>query len=524
MKHFLWQAPTWLGALIYLGGVFAALVALLLQATPSDWGLSLTQSYLWRLIQFSFTQALLSALLSIVLAIPVISALYHNQFLGRRWLLNLFAVSIVVPTIVAILGIVIVYGRQGWFTSLFGFHFPLYGLGGILLAHVFFNLPLVVRLGLQVYGLIPDGQWRLATQLGLNRWQAFRVIEWPYLRRSLPGTFLLVFLLCFSSFAVVLSLGGGPKSSTLEVAIYQALRFEFDLSKASFLALLQVSICLALGGFVFRYIQPLQQDASLYRGAPQLRRRKRDFVVDLGSLMLAAVWIVPPFVAVLTPIWSAEFLVALASPGLWQATLVSLQVAIPSGLLSLMMALSLVSLARGFLYLGCSRVMRYLEQSANLVLMLPGLVLATGLFLLLRHTGGGINNAYWVVVWVNAVMALPFVVRAIAPAMLQQQQRYGHLYEQYAILGWIRFKLEWSAIRKALAQGLAYAVLLSLGDLGVVALFGSQGLETLPLYLYRLIGSYRVEQGSSVAVVLVLLCVALFFLITRCVGGRDVTN
>ena len=106
------------------------------------------------------------------------------------------------------------------------------------------------------------------------------------------------------------------------------------------------------------------------------------------------------------------------------------------------------------------------------------------------------------------------------PVMYQQEKRFRQLYWQMNIVGWSRFRLEWQAIRSALAQGLAYAVLLSLGDLGVVALFGSKGLETLPMYLYQLIGSYRVEQGACVAVVLIGLCLVLFYGITRLLGGR----
>ena len=152
--------------------------------------------------------------------------------------------------------------------------------------------------------------------------------------------------------------------------------------------------------------------------------------------------------------------------------------------------------------------------------MVPGLVLATGLFIVFRELGIGISNAYWIVVWVNAMMALPFVLRAIMPTLYQQERRYRHLYDQYDIVGNARLMLEWQSCRSALAQGLAYAVLLSLGDLGVVALFGSENLVTLPMYLFQLVGSYRIEQGACVAAVLIILCLMLFLLINRGLGGR----
>ena len=80
--------------------------------------------------------------------------------------------------------------------------------------------------------------------------------------------------------------------------------------------------------------------------------------------------------------------------------------------------------------------------------------------------------------------------------------------------------LEWPLLRHNVGQALGYAVLLSLGDMGVIALFGTQGLVSLPLYLYQLVGSYRLQEGASVAVVLMALCAVLFYACTRGVGGK----
>ena len=118
----------------------------------------------------------------------------------------------------------------------------IYGLSGILVAHVFFNLPLATRLFLEALGTVPADQWRLASQLGMGARPAFRLIEWPALRAALPGVAGLVFMLCITSFTIVLTLGGGPAATTLEVAIYQALRFDFDPARAVTLTLLQIAL------------------------------------------------------------------------------------------------------------------------------------------------------------------------------------------------------------------------------------------------------------------------------------------
>ncbi|WP_239543977.1 thiamine/thiamine pyrophosphate ABC transporter permease [Marinomonas foliarum] len=514
-------APALMGVGIFLLVGAASLAALLRYSDLPSWLGYLQQPYLWRVVRFSLWQALLSSGISLLIAIPVASCLIHRSFYGRSALLQLFSISMVVPTIVAVLGVVVVYGRTGWLSQMFGVQVPLYGLVGILLAHVFFNMPLAVRLLLQGYDLIPAGQWRQASQLGFSRWAAFRLIEWHYMKKALPGAFVLIFMLCFSSFAVVLSLGGGPKFSTLEVAIYQALRFDFDLNKASFLALLQVFICTLFAVVVYRLAPVNRQDASLlavksYVLKDSILAKLADGLAMLCALLL----VIPPFVAIFDPVFSPVFLSTLQSTALWGAVLVSMKIALPAALLSLLLGICFGVLAR---FCMARQYLAFLpnkiEHLGNMILMVPGLVIATGLFLTLRDLGIGLQSSYWIVVWVNSVMALPFVLRALMPVLYQQERRFRNIYLSLGIHSWARWRLEWPLIRRSVAQAFGYALLLSLGDMGVIALFGSQGLVSLPLYLFQLIGSYRLEEGACVAVVLISLCLMLFYCSSRFIGG-----
>ena len=514
--------PACMAVALFVGVGAAGLIALLRESEPVLWPSYVSDPYLWRLVQFSLGQAALSSLISLLLAVPVTSCLRHREFWGRAWLLQGFALSMVVPTMVAVLGIVVVYGRSGWLNQWFGVEVPLYGLGGILLAHVFFNMPLAVRLLLQGQALVPGGQWRLAAQLGLGRWAAFWLVEWPYLRRVLPGAWVLVFVLCFSSFSVVLSLGGGPRSSTLEVAIYQALRFDFDIGKATFLALLQVVICTAVALAAYRLLPAVRPDTSaLPLRAPHVRDSLWARGLDASVMALALWWVVPPFVAIFDPVFSARFLPTVLDPATASAVGVSLALALPAGVLSVALGYAFGSLARAALDNGrWAWLPTPLEQLGDWILLVPGLVLATGLFLLLRNAGWGLTGNYLIVVWVNAVMALPFVLRALMPAMIQHEKRFRRMHQSLGIWGWSRLMLEWPLLRRNVGQALGYAVLLSLGDMGVIALFGTQGLVSLPLYLYQLVGSYRLQEGASVAVVLMALCAVLFYACTRGVGGK----
>ena len=229
---------------VLIGGAFAGLI---MEASTNWSGAAAAfDGYMFRVVRFTLWQAALSTILSVVPAILVARALSrHPGFPGRALILRLFAVPLAIPAIVAALGVLALYGRAGYLAgilaSLSGEVWPgVYGLSGILVAHVFFNLPLATRLFLEALDTVPADQWRLASQLGMRAGAAFRFIEWPVLRAGLPGVAGLVFMLCITSFTIVLTLGGGPRATTLEVAIYQALRFDFDPARAVALTVLQV--------------------------------------------------------------------------------------------------------------------------------------------------------------------------------------------------------------------------------------------------------------------------------------------
>ena len=236
-----WLIPGVSATTLVVAVALAAFLALWWNAPQDDWVAVWQDSYLWHVVRFSFWQAFLSALLSVIPAIFLARALYRRRFPGRLALLRLCAMTLILPVLVAVFGILSVYGRQGWLATLcqslgLEWTFSPYGLQGILLAHVFFNLPMASRLLLQALENIPGEQRQLAAQLGMRSWHFFRFVEWPWLRRQIPPVAALIFMLCFASFATVLSLGGGPQATTIELAIYQALSYDYDPARAAMLA------------------------------------------------------------------------------------------------------------------------------------------------------------------------------------------------------------------------------------------------------------------------------------------------
>ncbi|MFN3525756.1 MAG: thiamine/thiamine pyrophosphate ABC transporter permease ThiP, partial [Paracoccus sp. (in: a-proteobacteria)] len=226
----------------------AAILGTLVAVAWVAGGLTGLSEWDWRAVRFTLWQAALSATISAVLAVPVARALARRRFRGRGLLVTLLGAPFILPVIVAIMGLIAVFGRNGFLNQGLGAmglpEFSVYGWQGVILAHVFFNLPLSVRLLLQGWQAIPSERFRLAASLNFAPGDIARHLERPMLRATLPGVWLAVFLVCLTSFTVALALGGGPRATTVELAIYQAFRFDFDLGRAATLGLLQIALCI----------------------------------------------------------------------------------------------------------------------------------------------------------------------------------------------------------------------------------------------------------------------------------------
>ncbi|HYE00926.1 MAG TPA: ABC transporter permease subunit, partial [Alphaproteobacteria bacterium] len=454
-------------------------------------------------------------------------ALARRRFPGRGLLLRLFGAALVLPVVVAVFGVVAVHGRSGWVNALasaLGFT-PgdyLYGLGGILLGHLVFDLPLATRVFVQALDSVPAESWRLARQLGMGPGAVFRLIDWPQIRRVLPGVASLIFLLSFLSFAVVLALGGGPRWTTVEVAIYQALRFDFDLARAVALAMVQIALLAALGLLLGRLAlrAPVEGGSTGPVERPD-REGLTGRIGDASALALALLIVLPPLAAVAVGGLTAPLGRVAAMPELWGATLRSLAIALASAALSLILAIGLLTAERALLP-ARPRLAGLVAGLGSATLLVSPLVLATGLFLLMRPLGPLGAFAAPLTALVNAAMALPYVVRTLGPPLRQGRDRYDRLCAELGIRGLDRLRLvEWPLLRPAVGLGLAIAAALSLGDLGAMALFGTGEATTLPLLLYRLLGGYRIAEAGAVALWLLLLTFAVFTLFEKGLGhGR----
>lgn len=522
-----WLIPGLTAAILMVAVSMGAFLALWFNAPESDLFAIWHDSYLWHVVRFSFWQAFLSAVLSVVPALFLARALYRRRFPGRQTLLRLCAMTLILPVLVAVFGILSVYGRHGWIATLLGafgmeWHFSPYGLQGILLAHVFFNMPMATRLFLQALENIPGEQRQLAAQLGMRGRHFFRYVEWPWLRRQLPPVAALIFMLCFASFATVLSLGGGPQATTIELAIYQALSYDYAPGRAALLAMIQMACCLGLVLLSQRLSKAIAVGSPQVSGWRDPQDCLRSRLTDTALITLALLLLLPPLLAVVIDGLNRNIAEVLQQPVLWQALWTSLRIAVGAGILCVLLTTMLLWSSRELYARQRFVAGQALELSGMLILAMPGIVLATGFFLLFNSTTGLPNNADGIVIFTNALMAIPYALKVLENPMRDISARYTPLCQSLGMRGWQRLKVvELRALKRPLAQALAFASVLSIGDFGVVALFGNDEFRTLPYWLYQQIGSYRSQDGAVTALLLLLLCFTLFTVIEK-LPGRDV--
>jgi len=330
------------------------------------------------------------------------------------------------------------------------------------------------------------------------------------LRRVVPGALAVVFAICLSSFAVALTLGGGPRATTIELAIYQAFRFDFDLGRAALLSALQLVLT---GGAAFVALRVADNDGAGAGLDRVLRRWDGDAPLardlDAAWIVGAALFLILPLSAVVV---SGVSGLLLLNAGVWMAALTSVLVAGLSTLVLLSLALPMAAAVA----MGRSTL---IEVAGIFGLAASPLVIGTGLFIVIYPVADPFALALPVTALVNAVMALPFALRILVPQAREVMMRYGRLSLSLDMAGgpflW-RVFLPRMRAQIGFAAGLAAA--LSMGDLGVITLFADPEVATLPLQVYRLMGAYQMQAAAGAALLLLLLSMGAFWILDR--GGR----
>jgi len=463
----------------------------------------LTREVAW----FTLWQAVASTLLTIAVALPASYVLGRYAFRGRNVAAAAVTVPFVLPTVVVALAFLAVLPEgleRGW--------------AAILIAHIFFNVAVVVRIvGTFWAGLDPRVAEAAAT-LGASPARSFREVTLPLLAPALASAASIVFLFSFTSFGIVLILGG-PRYSTLETEIYnQAVRM-FDLRTAAVLALVQLA-CVALAVWTATRLEQRlalggQRRAERHVLRPLRTRGEKAFAAaSLGSL---AIFLgVPLAVLVERSLavgdgYSLEAYRALGRPTdallatPWEAVLNSVVYAAGAAVIALVvggLAAFAVAGSRG----GGARL---LDGSLMLPLGASAVMVGFGFVIAFDTKPIDFRSSPWLVPVVQALVAIPFVVRIVAPTLraIDERQR-----EAAAVLGAspgrVRREIDLPVASRALAVAAAFAFAISLGEFGATVFLARPDNPTLPVAIFRFLGRPgELNTGQAYALAVILMAV-----------------
>ena len=466
----------------------------------------------WRVL-WSLAQAGITCALAFVLGLPLAWVLARFEFAGRTLVLRLLMLPFVVPTLVAALGVLALWGPRGLLSGWLGVN--LQNTPWLLLyGNLFFNLCLVVRAGVDALGQVNARQVAAARSLGATPWRAFWRIEWPAIAPWLMSSLCLVFLYCFAGFGLALVLGG-QRFATVEVEIYTLVAHELQLGQASVLALWML---LLTGGVALLYAQLEKRLAAPSRVEPVLRRPPQGVPQWLALLAALAVLFFICALPVLAIVWRA----LQAGWGTW-ATLLDAEVraALWNTLRFSAMALALATLLGVLHALAAQRSVLW-RAAAFLPFVVSPVTVAFGLLLLYP----GWTASLPLLLAAYAILAYPFVAKAMAAGL---DSLPPHVLQAARTLGASPQRTFWRVtlplLRPALRRGMAFAAATALGEFAVTLFLSRPEWATLTTLIYRRLGhpgAASLDQSFVLASLLMLLALLAFLLIEWPVADPDV--
>ncbi|HOZ63559.1 MAG TPA: iron ABC transporter permease [Burkholderiaceae bacterium] len=457
----------------------------------------------WRVV-WSFVQAALTCMAALALGLPVAWVLARLDFPGRTLVLRLLMLPFVVPTLVAALGVLALWGPRGLITGWLGFQLQdtpwllLYG-------NLFFNLCVVVRAGVDALGQVSASRVAVARTLGATPWRAFWRVEWPAIAPWLASALCLVFLYCFAGFGLALILGG-QRFATVEVEIYSLVAHELKLAEAGALAVCMMvltgGVALAYAWIEKRLATPARADAIALRPAAG---------VFLWTLIALALTVLLVFCA--APLLAVLLRVVLAGSEAWAVLIDEETVHALWNTLRFSASALVMATALGLTHALAARRSVWLRASAFLPFVVSPVTVAFGLLLLYPQWTASMA----LLIAAYALLAYPFVAKSLGAAL---DSLPVHLDQVARTLGATPWRAFWRVtlpmVMPALRRGMAFAAATALGEFAVSLFLSRPEWVTLTTLIYQRLGrpgAANLDAALVLACLLMVLALAAFLVI-----------
>ena len=543
----LWGIPVLFLAVFFflpLGNIFRLAIQSAAKGGLGLSSLSQISSPLW----FTIWQALLSTILTLIIGLPAAFLFSHFNFFGKRLLKVLTTLPFILPTVVAAAGFNALLGPRGLLNLLLIqlFNLPtapitfMNTLGAILLVHVFYNTTVVIRVVGSAWSQL-DPRWeQTARVLGASRWQTLREVTLPLLRSSLLAAALLVFLFDFTSFGVILLIGG-PYFATLEVAIYQQTLSLFNLPLAGLLSIVQL-ICTFAVTWVYSRVNGSRKIPLMPRlnnsGIRAAQSSIEKAAVSLMTVGLAIILVFPMLALVLRSFLRLgadrgergivhtgltlqyyQQLVINQNQSIFyvppaQAAINSLGYAAVTVIFSVGLGLLAV-----YAMSHNTRIRRWLDLIITLPLGASAVTLGLGFLVTFNRSPIDVKSFPLLIPFAHTLVAMPFVVRTVQPVLSSIPDSLRQVASTLGASRWqVWREVELPIISRSALVGAIFSFTISLGEFGATSFLARPETPTLPIAIYRYLsmpGDLNYGQALAMSTILLLICAMAIFLLER---------
>lgn len=473
---------------------------------------------------FTLWQAVVSTVLTLLVALPLTAVVANVAFRGRRLVMAIVTIPFVLPTVVVAGAFLATSERLGLESGTFALSKSVFA---ILVAHVFFNVAVVVRTVGSYWSQLSRTDEYASRMLGVGVVATFFRVTLRRLRPSIFAAASIVFLFTFTSFAVVLILGGA-RQRTIETEIFRYAISRTDFATAAVLSIVQLLAVIALVAVNIRLRAGLPRNDRLTVDRPQpwanRRTRAIPIVVVITTLALLAV---PIAVLVEQSLRSGgglgfEHYRALADrpPFLTVSPLRAVWNSLAFGLVAASLAVIIGGWASLAITYSSKRTSRLLEIGYLLPLGTSAVTLGFGILITFDSGLLDLRQSWVIIPLTQALIGVPFVTRAVVPVLRSIDP---HLREAAATMGAtpqrIRRDIDLPVARRALSVGAGFAFAISLGEFGATSFVGRRpDLMTVPLAISRLLsqpGQSIRGQAMALSVILMLLTAVVLLIVDR---------
>ena len=492
--------------------------------------------YLGR-IWFTTWQAAASTILTLAVGLPAAYLFARHEFPGKTMLKAVSTVPFIMPTIVVAMGFVALLGSRGLLNT---FLMDALGLSSppirvantltvILVAHAFYNYSIVVRIVSAFWANVNPDLEESAAVLGAGRVRTFFHVTLPVLLPAIASSAALAFSFSFTSFGVVLILGG-PQFATLEVSVYELTAKLFRLELAAALSIVQMVFTY---GFLLVYTG-FQQRASVPVGIVAREAASRG-AGRTGATVFVAVMALA-LIAILSPLLALVERAATVGDGyslahfrslfsnqsgsyfhLPPASIIwnSLRFAVAT------MAVSLIVGTTAAYFL--NRPRRRGTSVADALLMMPlgvsAVIMGFGFLVAFNRQPFDLRASWVILVVAHSLVAYPFVIRSLLPVLRGMPPR---IREAAAVLGASPVRtfihVDLPIVSRALLVGATFAFAISMGEFGASLLLVRPEHTTMPIAIYRLLsqpGDANLGRALAMSSLLMLVVAVVFAAIER---------